>query len=47
VLLEDWRSDYNESRPHSAHGMMAPVRFAASWRRSDQHIKRLSLAVDQ
>jgi len=47
VLVEDWRADYNERRPHSALGMMAPARFAASWRRSDQQIKRLSLAVDR
>jgi len=47
VLVEDWRADYNENRPHSALGMMASARFAASWRRSDQQIKRLSLAVDR
>jgi putative transposase len=47
VLVEDWRLDYNTKRPHSALGMMAPARLAASWRRSDQQINRLSLAVDQ
>jgi transposase InsO family protein len=47
VLVEDWRADYNENRPHSALGMMAPARFAASGRLSDQQIKRLSLAVDR
>ncbi len=47
VLVEDWRVDYNDRRPHSALGMMAPARFAASWRRSDQQINRLSLAVDR
>ena len=47
VLVEDWRGDYNERRPHSALGMMAPARFAASWRRSDRQIKRLSLGVDR
>ena len=36
TLLEDWRADYMERRPHSALGMMAPARFAASWRRSDR-----------
>jgi hypothetical protein len=30
VLIEDWRQDYNTRRPHSALGMMAPVRFAAA-----------------
>ena len=47
VLVEDWRVDYNTERPHSALGMMAPARFATSWWRSDQQIKRLSLAVDR
>jgi putative transposase len=35
VLVEDWRVDYNTNRPHSGLGMMAPARFAASWRRSE------------
>jgi len=30
VLIEDWRVDYNEHRPHSALQMMAPAAFAAS-----------------
>jgi putative transposase len=47
VMVEDWRIDYNHNRPHSSLGMMAPARFAASWRRSDQQINRLSLAVDR
>jgi len=33
VMVEDWRNDYNQRRPHSALQMMAPVRFAAAWRR--------------
>ncbi len=32
VLIEDWRQDYNEHRPHSALGMMTPAAFAARWR---------------
>ena len=47
VLIEDWRLDYNQNRPHSALGMMAPARFAASWRRSGSINQRLSLAVDR
>jgi putative transposase len=47
ILIEDWRTDYNTNRPHSALGMMAPVRFAASWRRSDSINQRLSLVVDR
>jgi hypothetical protein len=30
VLIEDWRQDYNQRRPHSALGMMTPAAFAAS-----------------
>jgi putative transposase len=30
VLIEDWRQDYNEHRPHSALGMLS--RFAKAWR---------------
>jgi putative transposase len=33
VLAADWRQDYNANHPHSALGMMAPARFAASWQR--------------
>jgi len=32
VLIEDWRIDYNEHRPHSALGMMAPAVFARGYR---------------
>lgn len=32
VMVADWREDYNERRPHSALRMMAPSRFARSWR---------------
>ncbi len=32
VLAADWRTDYNANHPHSALGMMAPERFAASLR---------------
>ena len=31
VLLEAWRIDYNEARPHSAHGWRSPVEFAEDW----------------
>jgi len=48
LLLADWRIDYNSNRPHSALGMMAPDRFAASWRRSDNPInQRLSSGMDR
>jgi putative transposase len=48
VLVEDWRIDYNFRRPHSALGMMAPARFASSWRRGDNSDQpELSSGVDQ
>jgi putative transposase len=31
VMVEDWREDYNERRPHSALSMMAPAKFARAW----------------
>ncbi len=31
VLLEDWRTDYNINRPHSAHGWLTPVQFVEAW----------------
>jgi len=31
VLIEDWRIDYNEHRPHSAHGELTPSEFAMAW----------------
>jgi putative transposase len=32
VMVEDWREDYNQRRPHSALGMIASARFARTWR---------------
>jgi putative transposase len=31
VLIEDWRIDYNNHRPHSAHGDLTPSEFAKAW----------------
>ena len=31
VLLDDWRTEYNYDRPHSALGMLSPVEFAKAW----------------
>lgn len=31
VLLEDWRTEYNCERPHSALGMLSPTEFAQAW----------------
>ena len=32
VMVEDFREDYNEHRPHSALQMAAPARFAHAWK---------------
>ena len=32
ILIEDWREDYNQHRPHSALAMMAPAVFARGYR---------------
>lgn len=29
IVIEDWRRDYNDYRPHSALGMLTPTEFAA------------------
>jgi putative transposase len=31
VIIEDWRIDYNERRPHTAHGDLTPTEFARAW----------------
>ena len=31
IIIERWRQFYNNVRPHSALGRMAPVKFAAAW----------------
>jgi Integrase core domain len=43
VVVEDWREDYNERRPHSALGMMAPARFARAWVKAAQEGKVIPL----
>jgi putative transposase len=53
VMVEDFREDYNEHRPHSALGMAAPVRFAHAWKdrkdrtTTDFNDNRLSQEVDR
>ena len=36
VLIEDWRTDYNTHRPHSAHGDLTPNEFANAWTTRNQ-----------
>ncbi|MFZ4215554.1 integrase core domain-containing protein, partial [Pantoea endophytica] len=31
-IINDWRQDYNESRPHSSLNYQTPFEFAACWR---------------
>ncbi len=30
VIIEDWRIYYNTNRPHTAHGDLTPIEFAAA-----------------
>ena len=32
VVIEDWRQDYNQRRPHSALAMMTPSAFGGGYR---------------
>jgi len=32
AVLENWRADYNDSRPHSRLGWLSPSAYAAQWR---------------
>jgi putative transposase len=36
VLVEDYRQDYNRSRPHRGLGMMTPLAFSEGWRTAHQ-----------
>ena len=42
VMVADWREDYNQRRPHSALGMLAPVRFAHTWREDAENGRPIS-----
>jgi putative transposase len=47
VMIEDWRLDYNHHRPHSSLRMLAPARFAQTWRKRTNTNHQLSHTVDQ
>lgn len=32
VFIDDWRTEYNTYRPHSALGMLTPAEYAKRWR---------------
>ena len=38
VVIEDWRQNYNQHRPHSSLGMRSPARFAATLTASTEPI---------
>jgi hypothetical protein len=57
-MIEDWREDYNNHRPHSSLSMMVPARFAQTWKTQQDALMasatpapnanhQLSYAVDQ
>src|SRR3954452_18507946 len=37
VIIEDWRIDYNEHRPHSAHGDLTPAEPARACTVTQRH----------
>jgi len=38
VVIEDWRQDYNQHRPHSSLGMRSPAAFAATLRMNTEPV---------
>jgi putative transposase len=46
VMVKDWREDYNERRPHSALGMVAPTRFARAWRTDQDALADTTLHLE-
>jgi len=47
ILAADYRDDYNTNHPHSALGMMAPSRFAASWQRTEETNRTINPELSQ
>ena len=45
VKIEDWRRDYNETRPHQALGDRTPVEVAIRLREIDEHSNRRKLTL--
>ena len=44
VIIEDWRIDYNENRPHTAHGDLTPAAYAAAYAAARITTKQLQVA---
>lgn len=41
AYCEDWRTDYNEERPHKSLGWLSPVLFAEQWYKSSKYAQAL------
>jgi putative transposase len=46
AVIEDWRHDYNDQRPHSRLGWLTPAAFAAQWSAKEGLEGRRSAASD-
>lgn len=42
VVIEDWRIEYNNERPHSSLGYLSPVQFHRAW--TEQHQPEMALS---
>ena len=46
LIMEKWRLDYNENRPHSSLGQLTPSEYVANWRKTtDQNRDSLTLGL--
>jgi len=45
VVIEQWRRDYNQERPHSSLGYMTPAEFKAAWKAANGNGQRLGLSA--
>jgi putative transposase len=45
-IINDWRQDYNECRPHSTLNYQTPSEFAAGWRKGHSEMKIPTLLTE-
>jgi putative transposase len=45
VVIELWRREYNQERPHSSLGYRTPVEFRTAWEAQHAPVERLSLSL--
>ena len=43
-IINDWRQDYKESRPHSSLNYQTPAEFAAGWRNGKSEGKQTDIS---